>query len=584
MTTNGNSPAKKDYSYLWKHEDYWAIWMGLTILIIGLFVFFSSTPANMESTIAKSNAVMAAEAKKAPFKTLEWYQASDAKSSLSGANIPFAKTFSAYASRPKGWSDNPMASFYLSEADAKAKSAAAAGRYDTAKKATVAALADAKTAQAAAATAQFKDAALNKAASDKVENWRKARTAESRAKGAAETKPYNLIPGMIVMIIGLGLFFSVGMHVMGKSVSQFMMGFPVVFLLAALSYFLAANSSLRAWGLEYVLWAILLGFLISNTIGTPQWLLAAAQTEYYIKTGLVLLGSSILMGKMLLIGIPGIVVTWVVTPIVLIGTYWFGQNVVKMESKELNITVSADMSVSGVSAAIAAAAACRAKKEELTLSVGISILFTAIMMVVMPMAIKAMGMHPVLGGAWIGGTVDSTGAVVAAGEMLGPVARDVAATIKMIQNILIGVMAFCIAAYWCLRVDTSRSCEADLSFMGAIRQIWDRFPKFVLGFIGASVIFSLIHANMQPDAARVVIDTGIIRGFVAHLQAWFFAMAFVSIGLSTDFRELGKYFKGGKPVILYVCGQSFNIALTLAVAYLMFFVVFPEITAKLMGK
>ena len=112
MTTNGNSPAKKDYSYLWKHEDYWAIWMGLTILIIGLFVFFSSTPANMESTIAKSNAVMAAEAKKAPFKTLEWYQASDAKSSLSGANIPFAKTFSAYASRPKGWSDNPMASFY----------------------------------------------------------------------------------------------------------------------------------------------------------------------------------------------------------------------------------------------------------------------------------------------------------------------------------------------------------------------------------------------------------------------------------------------------------------------------------------
>ena len=203
MTTNGNSPAKKDYSYLWKHEDYWAIWMGLTILIIGLFVFFSSTPANMESTIAKSNAVMAAEAKKAPFKTLEWYQASDAKSSLSGANIPFAKTFSAYASRPKGWSDNPMASFYLSEADAKAKSAAAAGRYDTAKKATVAALADAKTAQAAAATAQFKDAALNKAASDKVENWRKARTAESRAKGAAETKPYNLIPGMIVMIIGL---------------------------------------------------------------------------------------------------------------------------------------------------------------------------------------------------------------------------------------------------------------------------------------------------------------------------------------------------------------------------------------------
>ena len=71
---------------------------------------------------------------------------------------------------------------------------------------------------------------------------------------------------------------------------------------------------------------------------------------------------------------------------------------------------------------------------------------------------------------------------------------------------------------------------------------------------------------------------------VAHLQAWFFAMAFVSIGLSTDFRELGKYFKGGKPVILYVVGQSFNLVLTLTVAYIMFFLVFPEITAKLVGK
>lgn len=420
INTSTSTQSKKDYSYLWKHEDYWAIWMGLTILVVGLLIFFSSPPANMDSIIAKSNAVMAEESKKAPFKTLEWYMASDAKSGLSGSNIPFAKTMSTYTTRPKGWSDNPIAAFYLSEADAKAKSAAAAAKYDAAKKATAAALTEAKAAQSSAAAQMFKDSALNKTANEKIENWRKARAAESKAKSSAETKPYNLFVTLAVLCIGLGLFFSVGIHVMGRSVKEFLMGFPVVFILAALSYWLAANSALKAWGLEYVLWAILLGFLISNTIGTPKWIQAAAQTEYFIKTGLVLLGSSILMGKILLIGIPGIVVTWLVTPIVLITTFWFGQSILKIESKELNITVSADMSVSGVSAAIAAAAACRAKKEELTLAVGISILFTAIMMVVMPMAIKAMGMHPVLGGAWIGGTVDATGAVVAAGEMLEP--------------------------------------------------------------------------------------------------------------------------------------------------------------------
>lgn len=83
--------------------------------------------------------------------------------------------------------------------------------------------------------------------------------------------------------------------------------------------------------------------LISNTIGTPKFLKTAAQTEYFIKTGLVLLGASILINLILMVGLPGIFVTWVVTPIVLIGTYWFGQNVIKVESKQLNITVSSDM-------------------------------------------------------------------------------------------------------------------------------------------------------------------------------------------------------------------------------------------------
>jgi uncharacterized membrane protein YadS len=365
---------------------------------------------------------------------------------------------------------------------------------------------------------------------------------------------------------------------MGHSVKQFLLGFPAVFLVATLAYFLAAQSQLKAWGLEYVLWAIILGFLVSNTVGTPKLILAAARPEYFIKTGLVLLGSTILMNKILLIGIPGVVVTWVVTPIVLISTFWFGQKILKIESPELNITISADMSVSGVSAAIAAGAASRAKKEEITLAIGISILFTAFMMVVMPLAIRAIGMHHVLGGAWMGGTIDSTGAVVAAGEILGPVARDVAATIKMIQNIIIGLMAFCVAAYWCLVIDPSRAGEADLSFRGALRQIWARFPRFVLGFIGASIIFSLIYAVLGADSARVLLDEGAIRGMISPLQGWFFALAFASIGLTTDFRELFPLLRGGKPVILYVCGQSFNIVLTLTVAYLMFFKAFPHIT------
>ncbi len=580
--SNPTTKPEGKYSFLLKHEDYWAIWLGAIILIFSMFIFFGNSPANMDKIIADSNATMKAEAEKAPFKTMAWFDANAAKTNLKGSSAPLAKSVTKYFAVPATWSnDNPMKSFFLSDSDAKAKSAASADKYAQTKAATAKAKDAASVAEKAASSAGFKDTTLNKEADTKIAAWQKAKAAEAKAKTAAETKPYNYLVTMLVLLIALAILFAVGRYFMGDSVGKFLVAFPAVFIVAALSFFIGGHEFAKAWGLEYVMWAIILGFLVSNTIGTPKWIMPAVQTEYYIKTGLVLMGATILMNKILLIGIPGIFVTWVVTPIVLITTFWFGQKILKIESPTLNIVISADMSVSGVSAAISAAAACRAKKEELTLAVGISIAFTAVMMVVMPMVIKALGMNPVLGGAWIGGTVDSTGAVVAAGEILGPVARDVAATIKMIQNILIGLMAFGIAAYWALVVEVDKTRKVDLSFSAAMREVWDRFPKFVLGFIGASILFTFIYSGMGADTSKVLIDNG-TSSFLGSLQKWFFALAFASIGLSTNFREFGKYFKGGKPAILYVCGQSFNLALTFVMGYIMFMKIFPSITAKLM--
>ena len=96
---------------------------------------------------------------------------------------------------------------------------------------------------------------------------------------------------------------------------------------------------MKAIGFGYAAWAILLGLLISNTIGTPEWVKPALNTPFYIKTGLVLLGAEILFGKILAIGLPGIFVAWVVTPVVLVSTYWFGQKVLKIQSNTLNMTI-----------------------------------------------------------------------------------------------------------------------------------------------------------------------------------------------------------------------------------------------------
>ena len=251
---------------------------------------------------------------------------------------------------------------------------------------------------------------------------------------------------------------------------------------------IGSNQVLAAYGLGYALWALLIGLAISNVAGTPDWLKPAGRTELFIKTGLVILGAEVVFGKMLTLGRYGIIVAWGVTPVVLLLMFWFGHRVLRL-TPSFAVIVAAATSVCGVSAAIAAAGASRARKDELTLAVAMTLIFTVLMMVGMPPLTQWMGLDPVMAGAWIGGTLDSTGAVAAAGEFLGEEALQTAAVIKMIQNLLIGIMAFCIALYWVARVEPGSDGKPRL------RELWTRFPKFVLGFIGASFI---VRARVPP--------------------------------------------------------------------------------------
>lgn len=383
----------------------------------------------------------------------------------------------------------------------------------------------------------------------------------------------NAIQGVIGVLVVATVAFGIGSVGMGRKFTSFAAGFCFIFVLAALAYILAGQKVVKSYNLEYALWALAVGLLISNTIGTPGWVKPAVRTEFFIKTGLVLLGAEVLFSRLLTLGVPGIFVAWVVTPIVLITTFWFGQKILRIDSPSLNMVISADMSVCGVSAAIATAAACKAKKEELSLAIGMSLSFTVVMMVAMPTVIKATGMSQVLGGAWMGGTIDATGAVAAAGSMLGEEALQVAATVKMIQNILIGVVAFFVAVFWVLVIERNKEGPKP-----SVSEIWTRFPKFILGFVAASIVFSVIYASV--DNGPAVVDA-VIKGSTKTLRGWFFCLAFVSIGLETNFKALAKFFKGGKPLILYVVGQSFNLCLTLFMAWLMFEKVFPQAAQSL---
>lgn len=353
--------------------------------------------------------------------------------------------------------------------------------------------------------------------------------------------------------------FTIGAVVKGEDGRKFFAAFSALFGLAVLVRLISAEFTLNRY-LEWAFFALLVGIVVSNTVGVPKWLRPAVQTEYYIKTGLVVMGFSVLFSNIINFGLYGLAIAWGVTPVVIIFMWHFGTKVLKMEDKPLVITIATATSVCGTSAAIATASAAKAKKQDLSLAVSVSIIFTVLMMVFEPLLIKAAGLGELMGGALIGGTIDSTGAVTVAGTALGDLAQTTAVLVKSIQNILIGFIAFAVAVFFATRVEGNNDGTAKKVSAGVI---WERLPKFILGFFAASLIASFIFLPLVGKENVSAINT-----VLDQYKNWAFVLAFTSIGLDTNFREIKKQMSGGKPLILYVVGQLFNIVLTFIVVYI----------------
>jgi len=328
---------------------------------------------------------------------------------------------------------------------------------------------------------------------------------------------------------------------------SFAAGAAIIIVLAVITNVLSKNVHAA---LEYPIWAVALGLMMNGIVSvskTRDFIMPAVRTELYLKVGLVLLGSTVKFNTITAVGARGIVQAIILVSSVFLFTWWLGG---KFKLKDtLRATMAAALSICGVSAAIAAAGAVLAKKEEIAYVTAL-VIFTALpLMIIMPYLAFAMGLSPEVAGAWFGGNVDTTAAVVAAGGIHSETAMKVASIVKMSQNALMGVAAFLLALYFTTVVEKgSQSPSAKV--------IWDRFPKFVLGFMLVSILVS----------------TGIFAGpavkAMSAMRNWAFTLAFICIGLEMDFRRLKGI--GGAPVSVYLIATLFNTALALGVAYLIF--------------
>jgi len=363
-----------------------------------------------------------------------------------------------------------------------------------------------------------------------------------------------------LQLIGIQFLFvlviaALGALITGKSVAASLKTFPIVYILTVIALVLAGNAQVKALNLEAVIFSLGIGLLIGNFLKLPEWLKSSLSTELFVKIGLVLLGTSVIFSDILKAGSLGLIQALVVVLSVWYFAFWLCKKL-KVDD-ELTMMISSAVSICGVSAAIATSGAIKGDSKKLSYVISM-VLITAIpMMIFMPYIAAYFNFPQAVTGAWLGGSIDTTGAVVASGTLVGEEALKISTIVKFSQNVLLGIAAFAISVYWTY---TNHPAGKDKAEKPTLKVIWERFPKFVIGFVAASVLFSFF---ISPESNTAV------KGSLKNLQGLWFALAFTSIGLETNFKDL--FSRNSKtPFYAFIIAQFFNIIVTLIIAFFLF--------------
>ena len=380
---------------------------------------------------------------------------------------------------------------------------------------------------------------------------------------AAFPKGWSTLGTTIVLCIAMGVLTFIGGIFMKYDLKNYIPGFIVIFAIAFVSMVISKQSFINKWGISYVLFALAIGLFISNIFKVPKMLIAAGQTEFFIKIGLVCMGATIMFSVVLKAGVFGVLQAVLVATAVWFGTYWICRKF-KVSERFSSIIATAN-AICGVSASIAAGGAVQGDPKEVSYMVAWVLVCAVVLILVMPPIAVWMDLPTNWGGAWVGGVIDNTGAVIAAGEILrdkagnpSKAAVNAAAMVKMAQNVMIGLVAFLMALWATFSLDKKEGVEAP-----GFSEVWYRFPKFVIGFMVASFFVSfIVEPTMGNKAAKAVSKA------CKSYRSWFFAICFVAIGLETDFKELVTV-GGGRPAIAYWISQTANAIWTLFISWIL---------------
>jgi uncharacterized integral membrane protein (TIGR00698 family) len=340
-----------------------------------------------------------------------------------------------------------------------------------------------------------------------------------------------------------------------RSLKNTVFVFPIVFAMTLVALIIAGNSEIKGLNLEAVIFSLVLGLIVGNFFRLPSWFRETLSGELFVKVGLVLLGTSIIFSDILTQGLLGLAQALIVVLSVWYFAYWICKKL--RIDDDLTMMISSAVSICGVSAAIATAGAIKGDTKKLSYVVSLVLVTAVPMMIIMPYIAKYLGLSEEVTGAWLGGSIDTTGAVVASGTLVGETALKVSTIVKFSQNVLLGLAAFAISIYWTY---THKVNESDKVEKPTFALIWERFPKFIIGFMVASLLFSFVISSTTISA---------VKDALKSIQTLWFALAFTSIGIETRFADLFNA-ASRRPLIAFLTAQLFNILITLLIAWLLF--------------
>jgi uncharacterized integral membrane protein (TIGR00698 family) len=378
----------------------------------------------------------------------------------------------------------------------------------------------------------------------------------------------------LAQFVAWAAVFTIALTALGHRARDFIPSFVFLYLFSVLIFALGQWTQANYYNLEPPLVALVLGLLISNAIGLPKWMDASFRVEFYVKTGIVLLGATLPFSLIVWAGPVAILqasIVSIVTFLVIFTTArWLGLD------RRLAATLGAGGAVCGVSASIAIAGAVGAKKEHAPIAITLVILWAIVMIFLLPFVARMLHLPTGIAGAWIGTSEFADAAGFAAAQTYGGFAGQVPGIdgtqdqaiwsftlMKVVgRDVWIGVWALVLAI-----IATTRWEPSETGRKPEAAEIWWRFPKFVIGFLVASLIVTFAAQGYSlPDYNKIVNPTFVAP--IKDLRTWAFIFCFFSIGLTTRFSELAS--AGRKPFAAFTAGVVVNVALGFILSALVF--------------